>query len=429
MDSYRSLTAVIICLSVLQAALGALAIVGPLTLLGSGAGSLWIGLVASAYAGGLLLGAQLAPREIGRIGHIRSMSAFGACAAVAAALLSLSTAIPWWIVVQFALGVAVAMLMATGESWIADAAPEKQRGSIISFYMVAGKLGYLAGPFLVQMLPEGAVYGFLLIVALMAASLVPVAATDRSPPEVTSASAMNPLQVWRRAPAALITAVVSGLCGAAVLQLYSVYISAIRPVDAVAFAALFNGALIAGSVVLQWPAGLLSDRIDRRLVIAGLAAIAGLASILLALFGSAAPGWLLLAAASLWGAGAMSIYGVGVAHASDRAGAGEGAAMMSGVILVWAFGMILGPTLGGVVMDVAGPSGLFAITAVALVGLTAAMVLRRADREAVDEDDKSDFAASTPTSLAMSEISPMNDESEDISGSGDDNGGNVIHAE
>ncbi|MCP2680545.1 hypothetical protein NHF45_13495 [Maricaulaceae bacterium NA33B04] len=103
--------------------------------------------------------------------------------------------------------------------------------------------------------------------------------------------------------------------------------------------------------------------------------------------------------------------------------------MMSGVILVWAFGMMVGPTLGGVVMDVAGPSGLFSITAVALVGLTAAMVLRRADRAAVDEDDKSDFAASTPTSLAMSEISPMNDESVEIAESGDENRNYAIHTE
>ncbi len=413
MESYRSLTAVIICLSVLQAALGALAIVGPLTLLGTGVGSLWIGFVASSYAAGFLVGAQLAPREIGRIGHIRAVSAFGACAAVAAALLSLSTAIPWWIGVQFALGVAVAMLMATGESWIADAAPAEQRGSIVSFYMVAGKLGYLIGPFLFQVLPEGQVYGFLLVVTLMAACLVPVAATDRSPPEVSSARAMGPLQVWKRAPAALITAVVSGLCGAAVLQLYSVYISAIRPVDAVAFAALFNAALIAGSVVLQWPAGLLSDRIDRRLVIGGLGAIAGTASVLLAVFGETAPSWLLLSAAALWGAGAMSIYGVGVAHAADRAAPGEGAAMMSGVILVWAFGMMVGPTLGGVVMDIAGPSGLFSIAAVALVGLAAAMLLRRADRAAVAPDDKGDFVVATPTSYAMSEINPMGDDGGD----------------
>jgi MFS family permease len=413
MDSYRSLISVIVCLSILQAALGALAIVGPLTLLDSGVSTLWIGLVASSYAGGFLLGAQLAPREIGRIGHIRSVSAFGACAAVAAALLSLSTAIPWWLVVQFGLGVAVAMLMATGESWIADAAPEAQRGSIVSVYMVVGKLGYLTGPLLVQALPQGAVYGFLLIVALMAACLVPVAATDRSPPEVSSTQAMGPRQLWARAPAAAITALVSGLCGAAVLQLYSVYISAIRPGDAVSFAALFNAALIAGSVLLQWPAGLLSDRTDRRLVIGGLGAVAGLASLGLASFGAMVPSWLLLGGAALWGAGAMSIYAVAVAHAADRAGPGEGAAMMSGVILVWAFGMMVGPTFGGVVMDLAGPSGLFAITAIALIGLAAAMLLRRADRAAVDPDAKGDFAVTTPTSFALSEMNAMADESDD----------------
>jgi len=410
MESYRSLTAIVLCLSILQAALGALAIVGPLTLLGSGAGSLAIGLVASAFAGGFLLGAQLAPRQIGRIGHIRAISAFGACAAVAAAALSLSTAIPWWLVVQFALGVAAALLLATGESWIADAAPENQRGAVVGFYLVAGKVGYLMGPFLVQALPEGAAYGFLLIVSLLAACLVPVAVTDRSPPAVSAVPAMGPLRVWKRAPAALITAFVAGMSGAAVLQLYSVYVSAIRPLDAVTFAALFNGALIAGSVVVQFPAGLVSDRVDRRVVIAGLSGASGLAAFLLAIAGGQSANWVILAAAAICGAGTLSIYGVGVAHAADRAAPGEAAAMMSGIILVWASGMFAGPTLGGVAMQLIGPSGLFAVTALALLSLTAAMGLRKAERTQVDEADKGEYAPSSPTSLSLSEISPMGDE-------------------
>lgn len=412
MDSYRSLFAIVLCLSILQAALGSLAIVGPLTLLGSGASSLAIGLVASAYAGGFLVGAQLAPNQIERIGHIRAISAFGACAAIAAASLSLSTAIPWWLVAQFALGIAVALLMATGESWIADAAPEDNRGSIIGFYMVAGKLGYLAGPFLVQSLPEGAVYGFLLIVSLLAASLIPVAVTERSPPEVSSVPAMGPLTVWKRAPAALMTAFVSGLCGAAVLQLYSVYVSAIRPVDAIAFAALFNGALIVGSVVLQFPAGIVSDRVDRRLVIAGLGGMAGLAALSIALLGEAASTGVLLTAATLWGAGALSLYGIGVAHATDRAQPGEAAAMLSGIILVWGAGTFVGPTLGGVIMQTTGPSGLFWLTAIALLGLSGAMVLRRLERGRVDEEDKGDYAPASTASLTMSEMNPMGDEEE-----------------
>jgi MFS family permease len=84
--------------------------------------------------------------------------------------------------------------------------------------------------------------------------------------------------------------------------------------------------------------------------------------------------------------------------------------MMSGIILVWAFGAFTGPTLGGVAMQLIGASGVFWVTAIALLALTAAMVLRRAEREDVDSDEKGDYAPSTPTSLSMSDISPMGDE-------------------
>jgi MFS family permease len=165
--------------------------------------------------------------------------------------------------------------------------------------------------------------------------------------------------------------------------------------------------MIAGTLLLQWPAGWLSDRGDRRLMIAILAGLGAVAGAGLALLPGSAPPAAVFAFAVLWGAGALSFYGVAVAHAADRAAPGEATGMMSGILMVWAGGAIAGPLLAGLAMESAlGPRGLFGVGAAALAALAGAMVLRRRDTPPPPANEKLPFAPALATSVAAAEIDP-----------------------
>lgn len=410
MRDYRNAAAVVLALTLMQAGLGALSVVVPLALSHAGASAAAIGVVIAGYAGGFLLGAFAAPRVIREIGHIRS---FAACAALAAALTLLLYAdvhvIPWTLI-QAGLGLCVAGLLTAGESWIADSAPTERRGALLGFYLVAAKIGLIAGPFLIFSGAPGAAGGFMVAGGLLALSLAPVAATKRAQPAPPSAEPFGPLRLWRMAPAAFMGAFIAGACNGSVLQLYSIYAERLTPGQPNAAAAAFNAALALGAMLAQWPAGLFSDRIDRRLVIGALAAAGAGASVALALSPAGAPGTLVLALAFAWGAGSLSFYGVAVAHAADRAGPGETTGMISGILIVWAIGAIVGPVAAGAVMSTPlGSSGLFWYAAATLVVLALAMVRRRAAKAAVEPGDKSAFALSPTTSLAYAELDPRGD--------------------
>ena len=188
------------------------------------------------------------------------------------------------------------------------------------------------------------------------------------------------------------------------LQLYAVFIQDFAGDSVTRTAALFNAAMIGGSVIATWPAGLLSDRIDRRMVIAGLALTSGAAALVLALFGTLLPPLAIFAIAGLWGAGALSYYGIAVAHAADRAPEGQATSMMSGILMVWWLGSMIGPLAATSVMSFVGPSGLFLFAAIALFSLTGFMLIRRTGTAPVRSEDKADFEPTATTSLAVVEL-------------------------
>nr|WP_238934602.1 MFS transporter [Maricaulis parjimensis] len=406
-ESYRNVAAVVAALALLQMAAGALSVVGPLSLISQGASSLKIGIIVAGYATGFLLGATLAPREIARIGHIRAIAGFAAATSIAVAALYLSSATAWWLVMQFIMGLCVASFLAAGESWVADSAPPERRGAILAFYLVSAKIGFIIGPFLVAGIEPGVAAGFLVVAALYTASLIPAAATNRAQPAPPTSESFGPRKVFQIAPSAIIAAFAAGMVNGPVMQLYAVFVGGMETVSVTQTAALFNAFLVGGSVLAQWPAGMLSDRMDRRVVIAGLALVAGVSALGLGLFSGVLPVMLIFAVAGLWGAGAQSYYGIAVAHAADRAPEGQATNMMSGILTMYGLGTMIGPVIAGVVMALIGPSGLFLYASIILFALFGAMLYRRGDKAPVNDADKSDFEPISATSVAVYDLTEL----------------------
>jgi MFS family permease len=103
-----------------------------------------------------------------------------------------------------------------------------------------------------------------------------------------------------------------------------------------------------------------------------------------------------------WGAGALSFYGIAVAHMADRAEPGKLAQSAAGVLFVWAAGSIIGPLIMGPLVDLFDVAGMFWFAGAAAVLVTAAMFWRRNAREGPTV--KEDFAPQIGTSVAAGEM-------------------------
>jgi MFS family permease len=193
----------------------------------------------------------------------------------------------------------------------------------------------------------------------------------------------------------------AGLVNSAVLTLAPLFAS-----DAygAAAAATFYASAWIGTLLAQWPAGRISDRVDRRMVIAALAGLATISAIPLALLGSKLPEWAAIGLFFLWGAGGLSFYGVAVAHMADRAEPGRSAQFASGLLFVWAAGSIIGPLALGPLVDLFSWPAVFWFAALVALCVSLAMFWRRRQRVPSEPAVKEDYAPYPATSVAVAEI-------------------------
>jgi MFS family permease len=395
----RNVAALIAALTILQLAGGLLGVRLPLAFTADGHSRTEWGIVAAAYSAGFMMGAMVATMLLARVGNIR---VYAACAAIfAAATLALHfTNDLWsWGLARMVAGVAVALMFAAIESWLSHSVGSRVRGEVMSVYMVLTKGALAIGPFLAFNYVPQAPEPWMIAAGVIALSMLPVCFTLTAQPDPPKAQPLALVEQFATAPAAVIASFGAGLVNGGVLALAPLYAAQHYGAPA---AAEFYSAAYTGSLLLQWPAGRLSDRIDRRMVIAALAIIAAATAFALALWSGHLARWQAVVLFFLWGAGGLSFYGIAVAHMADRAQPGRLAQSAAGVLCGWAVGTVIGPLVMGPLVDGFGVAGMFWFAGVAAFLVSALMFWRRSTREG--PTSKEEFSPQLATSVAAGEI-------------------------
>jgi MFS family permease len=395
----RNVAALIAALTILQLAGGLLGARLPLSFTIEGHSRTEWGIVAAAYSAGFMMGAMLATMLLARVGNIRVYAACAAIFAVATLALHFTSDLWIWGLARMIAGIAVALMFAAIESWLSHSIVARARGEVLSVYQVLTKAALALGPFLAFNYLPNAPEPWMIAAAIAALSMIPVCFTSTAQPEAPKAQPLALVEQFATAPAAVIGAFGAGLVNGGVLALAPLY--AAQHYGAAA-AAEFYSAAYTGSLLLQWPAGRISDRIDRRLVIAALACIAALTAFALALWSGQLSRFQAVAIFFLWGAGGLSFYGIAVAHMADRAEPGKLAQSAAGVLFVWAVGSVIGPLIMGPLVDWIGVGGLFWFAGVVALAVTLLMFWRQSTREG--PQTKEEFAPQSATSVAAGEI-------------------------
>lgn len=404
---YLASAAIIAGAVLLQIANALIGLLLPVQLSAQGSSSIVVGLVATAYGSGFLLGCLRAPFLVRAVGHIRAFSVLAAISATLTLLYLTSGAPAVWIALRFVSGFALAGLYSIVEGWLAAAAPAFARGRILGAYLVAAKLATVIGQVLVG-LGSLAVAGlFVTASGLFSLALVPIALTRTAEPAAPRLVSLQIAPVWRVAPAAVAGCLAAGLLNAPISGLVPLW--ADRLGVPVALVVVLLSAMQIGSLLLQWPLGWLSDRIDRRLVILACAAGVALLSVVLAL-AAPLPALPLTLLCGLWGACSMSFYGICIAHASDHAAPDEMVRVSSGALFAWASGSTTGPLLAAPAMELIGPSGLFVYAAAVSAALALFVGWRMGQRGPVPLAAREAFVNLPATSPRLSEIDPRSAE-------------------
>jgi len=408
MREYRTIGVFILAVWFIQLAGGIIGVVTPLALDAMRVSSLTIGVIASVFSAGFMAGALFAPALIGQFGNIRAFAAAAAISAITAHLMG-TVFHPWgWAPLRFFQGLGFAVMFAAIESWLGAVVPNAKRGALIGVYHLASKAALLIGPFLMFGASALDALPYTLTGIFMTLALIAVCMTRQLEPRKPETPPRNMKALIRISVAASMAVFMTGVINTGVLSLLPLVVAEQGwPMSAAQAAIVAVAAAQFGGLLSQWPAGLISDRMPRRLVMAFMMIAGGLACLILALVGSQIHHFAFLALIGVWGAGSLSLYGVAVAHGLDRAEADQVTPLMSAYIFIWAAGSVIGPVLFGAVMSLPlGSSGMFALQTLLMLAMGLSLVVRYGVRAPPPDDAQEDFAPVLSTSTALSHVDP-----------------------
>jgi MFS family permease len=269
-----------------------------------------------------------------------------------------------------------------------------------------GGLG--AAQFLLLVSDPGTDTPFMLVAALICLAIVPLVLSAQSVPAVDTPRSIRFRDLYRRSPLGVVAVLMSGLMASIVFSLGPVY-ARLQGMDDAAIATFMAGSILAG-VLTQYPIGMLADRLERRAVIAGVAALAAGLGLWLAL-SPELPDAVLLTVAALNSGLVLSVYSLGVSHVNDRLETSEMVAASSALLLLNGAAAVIGPIVGGVLMDRQGAPAYFA-TLAAIAALLAVFCLwRRSRRAPVPREQRGPYIKAQPETTAVTEESQWRDPS------------------
>lgn len=261
----------------------------------------------------------------------------------------------FWLFIRAVISSALTVLFVLSEFWINSAASARRRGLIMGVYTATLAAGFAAGPMPLLVTGPVGVAPFGVAVLLFALAALPVGIVGAVAPQIEGAAKASLLHFLRIAPTATLAAVVYGAVETSAYTQLPVF--ALRSgLDVDASAALVS-LFALGNVVFQIPIGLLSDRMDRRLLLVAMAGSGACAALLLPFLATSS----FVAFCVLifvWSGVVGGLYAVGLAYLGSRYSGAELASANASYIMFYCVGMFVAPPVLGLGLDVA-PSGLF----------------------------------------------------------------------
>ncbi len=281
-----------------------------------------------------------------------------------------------WFPLRVVLHIALTVLFILSEFWISSSAPPQHRGFVLGLYSTVLSLGFAAGPWIFSRLGSGGFAPFGTVFLLVMVALVPVLAAWRQGPTIERREGGPQFlrYVWL-VPTATAAVLVFGAVETGGFALFPIYGS--RSGYSEAEAALLLTMIGLGNVLMQIPIGMLSDRVRDRRHLLLFCAIVGLLG--MAILPAVASQWRIMAGVLfVWGGMVAAMYTVGLAHLGSRLSGHELANANAAFVLCYGLGMVLGPQVIGIGMDLFGKDGFAAALGLffaAYIGLVVARLV------------------------------------------------------
>jgi len=353
--------------------------------------------VMSSYFVGFLFGSRMAPEMIRRVGHVRVFAALGSM--ISAVLILYPTiAEPWaWAVGRVLIGFCFSGVYVTAESWLNNAATNETRGKALSLYMIVQMIGIVSAQGLMVLADPSGYVLFVIPSVLVSLAFAPILLSVSPTPAFGSTKPLTLKQIMKISPLGCVGMLLTGGVFAAQFGMSAVY--GAEAGLSVGQISAFVASFYVAAMLVQYPLGWLSDRMDRRKLIAGVSLVTGGGAMIGMLFGDNY--WMLLTAAFLVGGSSNPLYSLLIAYTNDFLEHDDMAAAAGGMVFINGLGAIAGPLMVGWMMSQIGPGGFFLYIAVLMFAMVLYALYRMTQRAAPSVRDTDRYMPVSPSASPM----------------------------
>lgn len=343
-----------------------------------------IGFIQAAYYVGFLIGSRFTIRALGKVGHVRVFAALASMASTAFVLPAVFVNPIAYMFMRLVIGFCLAGLYVVTESWLNDQATPETRGRTLSIYMVVTMGGVTGGQLLLNVADPSGFELFVIASVLMSISLVPMALSESSAPQLPTVGKLPFRTLFAIVPTGVLVMFVSGFVAGVIFAFGPIYAARIGMTTAQI--SLFMASALFGSMIFQMPIGYISDKLPRRGVMAAAAGAATVASF----FGvSTDTGTDSFIAMFVIGATSFPLYSLAIAYTNDWISDEQRVGASGLLVAINGVGAILGPLITSVLISRFDSSAYF-WTLVGAHGLILSYLLFRiVIRDAVPVEDQS----------------------------------------
>ncbi|HHS94632.1 MAG TPA: MFS transporter, partial [Rhodobacterales bacterium] len=302
-----------------------------------------------------------------------------------------------WMVLRVAIGFSFSGVYITAERWLNHAATTETRGKALSLYLIVQMTGIIAAQGLVVLADPGGFVLFILPSVLVSLAFAPILLSISPTPAFATTRRMSLGELYRISPLGVVGILAMGAVFSAQFGMAAVF--GTNAGLSVGELSLFISLMYAGGLVMQFPIGWISDRVERRqliLAVAGLGAAGALVPVLW-------PGsyTALLGAAFLLGGTANPLYALIIAYTNDFLEPDDMPAASAGLMFVNGVGAVAGPLATGWAMAKVGPQGFWLYLAAVLAVLVLYGLWRSTQRPGVPTEDTQSYAAVLASASAV----------------------------
>ncbi len=358
-----------------------------------------VGLLSSGWSFGFVLACLVIGRLVSSVGHVRSFAGLAAVSGATSLLLLPLNDETAWIVLRVIIGFCFGGLSMVIESWLNERSGTEQRGGIFAAYMTVTLLASLAGTLSLAFLDPEQTLPFTLMGVFIVLSVVPVTLTRAPTPKPIKPYSIQLRALYRVSPTGVFGCFTIGVVSGALGGLLPAY-GLSMGLSTHQVASLLAAALVGGALA-YYPAGALSDHMDRRVVIIALTCLSALCCAVIVQRPNLPPYGVLLAVGA-FGFFQYPVYGVCVAITNDRVRERSFSKVASELLIIYGTGTIIGPPLAAAAMHY-GARYLFLFMGGLLLALAGFTALRmwRTPRTVVGIKERSHPFETVPHSMHM----------------------------